>query len=629
MEDIGPAYEVFDIEVGENHNFFVGDPSSIKLGLVHNCAMDVQSVYGMYLQQRRRAKAIRVIDPVSNQPTSYLPFFERHFSTQMSATVHSLSSLEQNGSYVDTGYMQHLLGQHSPLKKILSDVQADSQKNELIQQANEMLLERKGVNSKGLFGKKPFVFEWSKDEGKQLLFIELMRLKPLRLTKTKQPAIDKFFTAFYEKEFPEVVLFSRFQRATKLLGTYVRGWHRLIMSGLDSAKDHRLRASYDFLRVLTGRLSSFDPNLQQVPSRGELVKIIKRMFVAPKGFIGIRFDYSAHEVRLWSIIACDAVLAATFKVGQELRKEWIKNPTPETAAALKQKGDIHINNVFRFWGKWVDKNDPMRDAVKSVVFGVIYGKGPSTLAKDIKDTKDKAQEIMDKMFSEFTAGSDWLNSVALQAVNNGTLMSPIGRRRNLYRVFTGIKSFVASASRRAKNSPIQGMASEIGMQAAYLILKECDQYFKDNDIPEDQWPIYSRSVHDANYYEIPYAFVLPFIHIMQYTATYGVTRMMEETYNWKFTVEPEIEVELSAREDVSFKWDWSVPQLRQHIEACVKDQVQMGILKQAEFEGVMEQILEPWRNKETRNALQEKYPLLGVPDLGKALRRAAMQEEAA
>lgn len=308
--------------------------------LLSYCAMDVQCVYGMYLQQRRRARAIRVVDPTSNTPTSYLPFFERHFSTQMNATVHALSSLEQNGSYVDTGYMQHLLGQHSPLKKILSDVQADSQKNELIQRANEMLLESKGAHSNGLFGKKPFVFEWSKDEGKMLLFIKLMGLKPLRLTKTKQPAIDKFFIAHYEKVHPEVVLFSRFQRATKLLGTYVRGWHRLIMSGLDSAKDHKLRASYDFLRVVTGRLSSFDPNLQQVPSRGELVKIIKRMFVAQKGFLGIRFDYSAHEVRVWSIIACDAVLATAFKVGQELRKEWIKKSNGEPPLKEEEAAEL-------------------------------------------------------------------------------------------------------------------------------------------------------------------------------------------------------------------------------------------------------------------------------------------------
>lgn len=314
------------------------------------------------------------------------------------------------------------------------------------------------------------------------------------------------------------------------------------------------------------------------------------------------------------------------------RIEYIENrlAAQQVLKELKQKGDIHINNVFRFFGIWVDKNHALRDSVKAVVFGVIYGKGANTLAKDIKDTREKAQEIMDKMFSEFTVGSEWLDSVAEQATNNGTLMSPIGRRRNLYRVFTGIKSFVASASRRAKNSPIQGMASEIGMQAAYLILKECDQYFKDNDVPEDQWPIYSRSVHDANYYEIPYAFVLPFIHIMQYTATYGVTRMMEETYNWKFTVEPEIEVELSAREDISFKWDWSIPQLRQHIESCVKDQIQMGILKKEEFNDVMQQIMEPWQNKETRAALQAKYPLLGVPNLGKKLREAAnMEQEAA
>jgi DNA polymerase-1 len=166
--------------------------------------------------------------------------------------------------------------------------------------------------------------------------------------------------------------------------------------------------------VVTGRLASFDPNLQQVPSRGELVKIIKRMFVAKKGYLSIRFDYSAHEVRLWSIIAVDTVLAEAFKVGMELRKEWIQNPTPEIMEALKKKGDLHIQNVHRFFGIWIEKNNPLRDAVKSVIFGILYGKSVKTLAKNINDTVEKAQQIMDKMYGEFKVGAQYLRSVSAQ-----------------------------------------------------------------------------------------------------------------------------------------------------------------------------------------------------------------------
>lgn len=356
--------------------------------LLNYCACDVQSVFGIYLQQKRRAKVIRVLDPHSKKPVSYLPFFKLHLRTIMSATVHSLSTLEQNGSNTDTGYMIHLLSQNSPLKKILADVQRESQTNENIQKANKRLLQAKGAASKSLFGKVPFLFEWSKPDSRRMLFLTLMGLDPPRKTDTGQPAIDKFFIAKY-KELSEVDLFARFQRASKLLSTYVRGWYKKIMSELDSAKDSKLRAAYDFFRVVTGRLASFDPNLQQVPSRGELVKIIKRMFVAPKGYISIRFDYNAHEIRVWSIISGDEKLAATFKVGQGLRQQWIQDPSPEVANELKQRGDIHILNVHRFFGIWVDKAHKLRDAIKSVVFGVIYGMSSKTLGNNIY-AKDKA-----------------------------------------------------------------------------------------------------------------------------------------------------------------------------------------------------------------------------------------------
>jgi DNA polymerase I-like protein with 3'-5' exonuclease and polymerase domains len=591
--------------------------------LLNYCAADVSSIYGVYKQQLRRAACIKVLDPKTQKPTSYLPFFKNHLIKQMGATQMVLSTLEENGSYVDVEYMMYLLGQNSPLKKILSDVQRESEANKRIQKVNSKLAETQGIHSKGLFNREPFVFSWTKDDAKRLLFIDLMGLKTPKLTKkTQLPSLDKFFIAKYEKEIPEVALFGRFQRASKLLSTYVRGWYKKIRSGADSSIDSKLRASYDFFRVVTGRLASFDPNLQQVPSRGELVKIIKRMFVAKKGYLSIRFDYSAHEVRLWSIIAVDTVLAEAFKVGMELRKEWIQNPTPEIMEALKKKGDLHIQNVHRFFGIWIEKNNPLRDAVKSVIFGILYGKSVKTLAKNINDTVEKAQQIMDKMYGEFKVGAQYLRSVSAQIANNGTVMSPIGRRRNVYRVFTGIRSFVASAERRAKNAPIQGMAAEVGMQTAHLILKECDQFLTEHELDDSHWPLITRTVHDAMYYEVPYQFVIPFIHIMQHVASAGVAEYFKNEFNWEFTVDPEIEIEFSAREDHSFKWDWALPQLTQHIEACVKDQVEMTILKEEEKADVLEQIFAPWRDKELRKELCTKYPLLGVPNLHKQIRGA-------
>jgi DNA polymerase I-like protein with 3'-5' exonuclease and polymerase domains len=87
---------------------------------------------------------------------------------------------------------------------------------------------------------------------------------------------------------------------------------------------------------------------------------------------------------VWSIASFDKVLAAAFKAGQKLRQSFIQNPSDENKKAIKEKGDIHILNVLRFFKKLVDKEHPLRDAVKAVVFGVLYGKSAETLGNDTK-----------------------------------------------------------------------------------------------------------------------------------------------------------------------------------------------------------------------------------------------------
>jgi hypothetical protein len=164
--------------------------------LLNYCAADVSSIYGVYKQQLRRAACIKVLDPKTQKPTSYLPFFKNHLIKQMGATQMVLSTLEENGSYVDVEYMMYLLGQNSPLKKILSDVQRESEANKRIQKVNSKLAETQGIHSKGLFNREPFVFSWTKDDAKRLLFIDLMGLKTPKLTKkTQLPSLDKFFIA--------------------------------------------------------------------------------------------------------------------------------------------------------------------------------------------------------------------------------------------------------------------------------------------------------------------------------------------------------------------------------------------------------------------------------------------------
>ncbi len=159
------------------------------------------------------------------------------------------------------------------------------------------------------------------------MFFDELNLPPVsRSAKTGAPSCDKAFRKHYLRDYEEVALFAEYQSITKLVGTYIKGWNTKIFESLDSSSDHCLRASYFFFRIISGRLGSMNPNLQQIPSRGDPFKIkaIKRAFIAKKGCLCIRFDYSAHEIRGWGMIAREGILAEAFRVGQKLRQRYIK-----------------------------------------------------------------------------------------------------------------------------------------------------------------------------------------------------------------------------------------------------------------------------------------------------------------
>ena len=245
--------------------------------------------------------------------------------------------------------------------------------------------------------------------------------------------------------------------------------------------------------------------------------------------------------------------------------------------------------------------------------------------KTLKDFVAEAQEILDKMYTEFKKGGEFLERVSEQVQNHGFVMSPIGRRRSLYRVFAGKRSLIAAAGRRAKNSPIQGISSEIGGLAAYLILRECAIYIDEHDLPVEYMPKLARIVHDAVYVECRYEFALPFIHIMQYMATYGVAKYLKEELNFEMLVEPEIEMEFSASEDKGYKWGWELPGLVKAITSSLEDQEKLGNLPKGKMAEARSLVFAPWKSKSQRKELQSKYPILGVADLHAEIREAVKE----
>jgi len=647
-----------DMKFGKEDRNTTGQVSPSDNDFLLYGATDVVSILHIRTAQMDRAAKKSIGDK------NYLPMFERHMRHQMSDTVHQLSHLKDAGSKIDKKYLRELIAPGSKLTQAIEELRDEFKTFPEVQKANKELLSESGFKANSLFGggtKSQWVFSFTKGAHKLKLFFETMGLKPTGKTKSGGPAVDKKFIEYYKDRNFLVAKFGEFQSASKLLSTYAKGWYKKLTRELDAIYDSCLRADYYFFVVDTGRLGSGDPNLQNIPSRGKLAKIIKEMFITEDGCLQIRFDYSAHEVRGWSIVAKDMALAAAFKAGQALRQQWIQTPTEAIKIELKTKGDVHIQNVKRFFDRWIEKADPLRDAIKQVVFGTLYGKSAQTLGVDIKltefnalkekigeahkandkkklaelekqyeelvedDRTEFAQGIIDKMFKEFPRGHQWVLRMQKMATEEYYVYSPIGRIRHLYAAMTKDKKIVSRQVRRGMNAPIQGFASEIAVKSSRLIMVS---YFEFRPVIEKMLGIdkksplkFNRIVHDAQYYTVPYAMVLPFIHILQYESTYGIAQAYDKEFGLKFSVEPEIEVEVGIKDTLTKKWDWAIPDLIKKLDESVKEGVSLKILT-GDAKEIMKEVLEPWRNKEVRVFLQSKWPLLNVPNLDKQIKEA-------
>ena len=645
------------------------------------CAMDVCCLIPMVKMQIKRASYEDLCGK------SYKPYFIRHMLCVMSDTEHVLSSLDECGSKIDIEYMKLLQSKDSPFL-----IEANKVKQEIYDQpetvkANAELLKEAGYKSQGLFGanaiKDSWIFNIGRPEHRLKLFLDVMGLDSVETTPNGAPSIGKIFVNAYKYANYTVSLYSKYQELNKIITAYIKSWYRKILDSVDGAIDYHLRPGYGFWGVATGRISSFNPSLQVIPQHSDSAQILKSLFIAPEGKLLVHYDYSAHEVRGWSIASGDMVLGDAFREGQTLRKQWIQNPTPEIKEKMAKHGDIHVQNVYRFFGKWVTKKDPLRQAVKSTIFGLLYGKGTSTLGEDTKsgelqvkqkevsqaynawreasekdkpklekalnkakdalqalkdeDRTDYAQHIVDKTFATFKKGKVWTEHMKYQAEKLGYVYSPLGRIRHLASavlVNKNDKRLINRQIRRGSNAPIQGFASELAVKATRLTHEtyydELPVLMKMLGLKGKQWDYQietTRQVHDASYYAVPYVMVLPFIQITQYQATYGIARLVEKQFNMKFTVEPEVEFETAICDapsnGLSATWNYDIANLLQNIKQNLIAGHEKGLI--ADVNSVYKEILRPWLNKDVVKYLDEKYPLLDV-HLAKKIYQCAKHE---
>ncbi len=231
-----------------------------------------------------------------------------------------------------------------------------------------------------------------------------------------------------------VEMIEEYRELSKLASTYVDALPKLV------ADDGRVHTSFNQTVTATGRLSSSDPNLQNIPIRTELGREIRKAFVADHGKLLIAADYSQIELRIVSVIAKDQAFINAFKEG----------------------ADIHRRTAAEVWG--VDEDEvtkEQRRAAKAINFGIIYGMGPRALAASTGLSFSEAQDFIQRYLDSHSQIRNYLDETKLMAHEEGHVETMFGRRRYLPEINSGVHMLVAAAERMAINMPVQGAAADI------------------------------------------------------------------------------------------------------------------------------------------------------------------------
>jgi hypothetical protein len=229
-----------------------------------------------------------------------------------------------------------------------------------------------------------------------------------------------------------------------------------------------------------------------------------------------------------------------------------------------------------------------------------------------KDWTEYASSVMDKFFASSVDVKKFLDDSVDQCKKYSHVVSPAGRVRNLWRTLTGKPGVIAAAARRAQNSPIQGFSSEVGCVASYNTLASSYRYLKRFGGLNENFPMLCRAVHDANYYCVPYAMAIPFLHIFQYESSQGVADWYKRVIGVEFTIEPEIEIDIGAHDADLHTWSWDLNQLATAFVGSLKTQIEIGTLQKKNFDKSLNAILLPWQDHTTRDYLFRKFPLQNV-----------------
>jgi len=330
------------------------------------------------------------------------------FETIEMPLVPVLSCIERNGTLVDA----KLLGQQS------------------IELGERLVqLERKAYDIAGQ--------EFNLSSPKQLgvILFEQQKLPILKKTPTGTPSTAEEVLQELALDYPLPKVLMEYRGLAKLKSTYTDKLPLVI-----NKRTGRIHTSYHQAVAATGRLSSQDPNLQNIPIKTEEGRRIRQAFIAPKGYKLVAADYSQIELRIMAHLSDDAGLLSAFEKGL----------------------DVHRATAAEVFGVGLDGvTSEMRRSAKAINFGLIYGMSAFGLAKQLHVGRNEAQQYIDRYFERYPGVQRYMNNIRALAHEQGYVETLFGRRLYLPEINAKNKNLQMGAERTAINAPMQGTAADI------------------------------------------------------------------------------------------------------------------------------------------------------------------------